>query len=52
MLEADPNLKRSMTIHQDTVKILVPYYKTKEASTVQITLGKVFTKKKIDSQFF
>lgn len=30
ILEADPNVKRSRTVHQGIVKILIPYYKKKE----------------------
>ena len=43
MLEADPNLVRSMTVHQHTAKILhITLYDEKEATTVQTTLNKYF----------
>lgn len=42
MFEADPDLVRSMAVHQDTAKILhIALYDQKEA-TVQTTLDKCF----------
>lgn len=43
MLEADLNLKRSMTIHQGIEKILAPYHKLyrKKATMVPTTLDKL-----------
>ena len=45
-VEAEPNLERSMTIHQGREKLLIPYHTLyhKKASTVQTTLDKFFYK--------
>lgn len=48
ILEAYPNLEKTMTIHQGTEKMLALYpklYNEKKANIVQTTLNKLFTKK-------
>ena len=48
MLEANPNLERSVTVHQGTDKMFPPYYEwhDEKADTVQTTLYNFFTRNK------